>query len=823
MKVLLRHSGSIPRLLIASIVCVAGIASSGVEAAAGQKKVQKVTAVYHCDYPPVSFLDKSTGKPSGFFVDIMDSVAARTGLQLNYICKHGWPEMITAIESGEADLGALLKSEEREKKLLFSAPIDITYLSFFARSQTRIDADRVPAGYTVGCISGSMSHEQLKNRPGLHLHMVGSYQEGIFSLLAGEYDLFAGEESMILKRARETRLDSRIRKVGTPFVERERGFAVRKDNVQLVELLDKALPGFVGNQEYQDIYLKWFGAPPPYWTIKRLLVAGGVFLFIAVCGMAAWRYRSIARINKELIRNIADRKNAEKALEKTRALNESILETVDEGFIVIDPGYKIVSANKAYLAQVKLPLERVLGQPCYEISHHIPRPCHEAGEDCAVRRTFDTGKAHTAVHRHKDTKGGLVIVEIKSYPIKDESGNVVSVIEVVNNITEKMNLEAQVSQSQKMEAVGHLAGGVAHDFNNILTAIIGYGSLAIRKMAADDKARYDLEQILDSADRAANLTRGLLAFSRKQIISPRLVKVNDIVKNIEKLILRLIGEDIVSKIILTDQETPVLADSSQIEQILMNLATNARDAMIEGGSLTIRTEPVVLDDAFIKAHGFGKKGTYVLLSVQDSGRGMDENTKENIFEPFFTTKEVGRGTGLGLSIVYGIVKQHNGYIECESEEGKGTTFKIYLPAVKGDPAHREREDAVHRPAAGGTETVLLAEDDAQVRTIMREVLTQHGYKVIEAADGEEAITRFKENHGAIQLLLLDVLMPGKSGKAVYDEIRKAGYAVKTIFTSGYNADIIHKKGVLDEGLNFISKPVSPADLLKKMREVLEGE
>lgn len=805
--------------MIAFIAFLAGIASSSAESADGQKKPLKIIAVYHADYRPVSFLDKNTNRPSGFFADIMDSIAGRTGLQVNYIRRNGWQEMITAIESGEADLGLLLKSEEREKKLLFTSPIDVTYLSFFARSQSSVDADRLPAGYTVGVIRGSMSHEQLKSRTGLRLEMVGSYQEGIFSLLAGEIGLFAGEGSMIMKRARETHLDDRIKKAGRPFLERERGFAVRKNNVQLGQLLNEGLRDFIGSPEYQQIYLKWYGTPTPYWTIRRILVAGGVFLFIAVCGMAIWRYLSITRINRELIRNIAERKNAERSLERSKAFNVSILETVDEGFIVIDPDYKILSANKAYLSQVKLPLQNVLGKPCYQISHQISRPCREAGEDCAVRRTFDTGKAHTAVHRHHDTKGGLVIVEIKSYPINDESGNVSSVIEVVNNITEKMNLEAQVCHSQKMEAVGHLAGGVAHDFNNILTAIIGYGSLAKRKMAEDHPARYDLEQILDSADRAANLTRGLLAFSRKQIISPRLVNVNDIIKNIEKLIVRLIGEDIVSKIILTDKEAAVLADSGQIEQILMNLVTNARDAMPEGGSLTIRTEPVVMDDEFIRAHGYGKPGNYALLSVKDSGRGMDQKTKENIFEPFFTTKEVGKGTGLGLSIVYGIVKQHNGYIVCDSEPGKGTTFKIYLPVVRRD--HEKTEAAARPPAPGGTETVLVAEDDVVVRRLMREMLTLHGYTVIEAADGEEAIAKFKEHQGRIQLLLLDVLMPGMSGKEVYDEIRNDGCDVKALFTSGYTADIIHKKGILDAGLNFISKPVSPAELLKKVRETLD--
>ncbi len=819
MSFFVRHIRSIPGFfLIAMIVFLAGVVSSSAESADGQKKPKRIIAVYHADYRPVSFLDKNTNSPSGFFVDIMDSVAARMGVKVHYLPRNGWPEMIDAIASGEADLGVLLKSEEREKKLLFSSPIDVTYLSFFARSQSKVDADRLPAGYTVGVIRGSMSHEQLKSS-GLHLEMVDSYQEGIFSLLAGEIGLFAGEGSRVMKRARETRLDDRIKKVGRPFLERERGFAVRKNNVQLVQLLNEALRGFTGSPEYQQIYLKWYGTPTPYWTIRRIVVAGGLFLFIAVCGMAIWRYLSITRINRELIRNIAERKNAERSLEKSKAFNVSILETVDEGFIVIDRDYKILSANKAYLSQVKLPLQNVIGKPCYQISHQISRPCHEAGEDCAVRRTFDTGKAHTAVHRHHDTKGGLVIVEIKSYPINDESGKVSSVIEVVNNITEKMNLEAQLCHSQKMEAVGHLAGGVAHDFNNILTAIIGYGSLAKAKMEEDDPARYDLEQILDSADRAVNLTRGLLAFSRKQIISPRLVDVNDIVKNIEKLVVRLIGEDIVPKIILTDKEVAVLADSGQIEQILMNLATNARDAMPEGGTLTIRTEPVVMDDEFVRAHGYGTPGNYALLSVKDSGRGMDQKTKENIFQPFFTTKEVGKGTGLGLSIVYGIVKQHNGYIECDSEPGKGTTFKIYLPVVRRD---HEKTEAAARPAApGGTERILVAEDDVVVRRFMREMLTLHGYTVIEAADGEEAIAKFKEHQGRIQLLLLDVLMPGMSGKEVYDEIRNDGRDVKAIFMSGYTADIIHKKGILDEGLNFISKPVTPIELLKKVRETLD--
>lgn len=807
--------------LIALAVLFTAVPSFSADPVPEHQAGRKIVAVYHCDYPPVSFLDKNTDRPSGFFVDTMESLAAKSGLHVSYICRNGWADMVQAIERGEADLGVLMKSEEREKKLLFSSPIEVSYLSFFARSQSSIDPDRMPAGYTIAVIKGGMSHELLKDRADIRLQLVGSYQEGIFSLLAGEIALFAGEESMILKRARETHLDDRIKKVGRPFIERERCLAAAKTDPQLIALLDNDLRGFVGSPKYQEIYLKWYGMPTPYWTVGKILIAGGACLFVAICGMAFWRYRSIYRINQELVHNITERKNAEKLLEKSKAFNVSILETVDEGFIVIDSDFKIVSANKAYLSQVQATLEGVLGRPCYEISHHIPQPCYESGEDCAARRTFETGKHHTAIHRHHDSRGGVVIVEIKSYPIKDEFGKVTLVIEIVNNITEKMNLEAQVCHSQKMEAVGHLAGGIAHDFNNILTAIIGYGSLAKRKMADDDPARHDLQQILESADRAANLTRSLLAFSRKQMISPRRVNLNEIVKNIERLVHRLIGEDIVSTIIVADQEVPVLVDSGQIEQILMNLATNARDAMPEGGLLTIRTERVALDDEFARKHGYGNPGTYGLLSITDSGRGMDQRTKENIFEPFFTTKEVGRGTGLGLSIVYGIVKQHNGYILCESEPGKGTTFKIYLPLIAGEAP--KKEDAALLHSTGGTETVLVAEDDTVVRALIKEILVLHGYSVVEASDGEEAISRYRENRDAIQLLLLDVLMPGKGGKEVYDEIRRERPDVKIIFTSGYTADVISKKGIFDHGVGFISKPVAPTELLKKVRAALDGD
>ncbi len=518
-------------------------------------------------------------------------------------------------------------------------------------------------------------------------------------------------------------------------------------------------------------------------------------------------------------RDITERKHMEEALRKSERFIRDILETVDEGFIVIDRDFRIISANKAYLSQVKMGLENVIGRHCYEISHRNDKPCYEMGEQCSVRHAFDTGHPFTALHIHTDKEKNPIYVETKSYPLKDASGNTVSAIEIINNTTEKKKLEEQLRHAQKMEAVGQLAGGIAHDFNNILTAITGYGSLMMRKMGEGDPSRNFLQQILDSSQRAANLTQGLLAFSRKQVISPTPVKVNKIIENVEKLLRRLIGEDVELKVALADGDLTVMADIGQIEQVLVNLATNARDAMSEGGSLSIRTEMAALDAEFVTTQGYGNPGAFACISVTDSGSGMDVKTKSRIFEPFFTTKEVGKGTGLGLSIVYGIVKQHNGFITCYSEQGKGATFKIYLPLIDHDAPRTTA--GVHLPESGGTETVLVAEDDAAVRSLVKEVLEQFGYTVIEAVDGEDAVSTFTKNRDRVQLLILDVIMPRKNGKEVYEEIRRARPDVKVIFSSGYTADILQKKGIPEEEFNFISKPVSPTALLRKVREALD--
>jgi signal transduction histidine kinase len=385
---------------------------------------------------------------------------------------------------------------------------------------------------------------------------------------------------------------------------------------------------------------------------------------------------------------------------------------------------------------------------------------------------------------------------------------------------EQERLQEQLRQSQKMEAVGLLAGGVAHDFNNLLMAIVSYGGILQMKMAEDDPLKSTVDNMLAVVERAAGLTQSLLAFSRKQEIDLLPCNLNDIIRKVEKFLARIIGEDIEVQTTFREDPLNVNADSGQIEQVLMNLATNARDAMPHGGSLSIVTESLEMDEEYVKAHGYGEPGRYVLFSVTDTGAGMDAATTKRIFEPFFTTKEVGKGTGLGLAVVFGIVKQHGGYINFYSEPGIGTTFRIYLPLLQGVEGAGTEPVPLPRPT-GGTETILLAEDEALLRDLVKVVLTQFGYTVIEAEDGEDAVRQFTENRERIQLLLLDLIMPKKSGKDAYDEIRMMGGNVRAIFISGYLQDAIRKKGLLEEGCDLVMKPVSPQNLLRKIREVLD--
>jgi two-component system cell cycle sensor histidine kinase/response regulator CckA len=389
------------------------------------------------------------------------------------------------------------------------------------------------------------------------------------------------------------------------------------------------------------------------------------------------------------------------------------------------------------------------------------------------------------------------------------------------DITEHRQLEEQFRQAQKMEAVGRLAGGVAHDFNNLLTAITGYSDLLLLDLDPQDVLRQDVAEIKRAALAAADLTRQLLAFSRRQVLAPRVINLNAVISGAQKLLGRLIGEDVKVETSLDSALASVRADPGQLEQVIMNLAVNARDAMPNGGLLTIETANVMVDAEFAPERPGPASGPHVVMAVSDTGIGMDEETKARIFEPFFTTKEVGKGTGLGLATVYGIVKQSDGFIWVYSEPGTGSTFKIYLPRVD-EPA--ESLESAERPARSlhGTETIMVAEDTAAVRAVLRDVLERHGYTVVEAASGREALQLAGRRSGGIDLLVTDVVMPELSGRDLVRELRAAKPDLKVLYMSGYTDDAVLRQGMLEPGAEFIQKPFRPDDLARRIRDLLDA-
>ncbi len=482
------------------------------------------------------------------------------------------------------------------------------------------------------------------------------------------------------------------------------------------------------------------------------------------------------------IRDITERRLAEEERERLTVAIEQTGETV----VVTDAEGTIQYVNPMF--------EAVTGYSRTEAVGQNPRILKSGKHDKAfyleLWNTIASGRVWQGrfVNRKKD--GSLYIEDASISPVHDNEGRIVNYVAVKRDVSEHLRafeerakLEDQLRQAQKMESIGTLAGGIAHDFNNILTAIIGYGNVALMKMAKDDPQRLNIEHMLDAANRAAHLTKDLLLFSRKQISERKPLDLNNVIRKVETFLRRVIGEDIECKATQFAGALPILGDAHQLEQVLMNLATNARDAMPKGGVFSVTTDQVKFDNESISIDGYVKPGNYALITISDTGKGMDEATRDHIFEPFFTTKEVGKGTGLGLAVVYGIIKQHEGTINVYSESGRGTTFTIYLPLIVA-PVDATTSPVEERPT-GGTETILLAEDDENVRKLTRTVLEDFGYKVITAFDGQDAVIKYKENKDKIQLLLFDIIMPKTTGKEAYDEIKAITPEVKVLFVSGY--------------------------------------
>jgi PAS domain S-box-containing protein len=593
------------------------------------------------------------------------------------------------------------------------------------------------------------------------------------------------------------------------------------------------------------------------WQIDEIIIMLVVSAFaLAIFSLRRWR---------ELIQQIAERKRAEQALQQARAELERLVEErtaelslavanlkeevaerqrVEEALRESEEQYRDLYEN-APLAYFSVGADQVIkkaNRRAVELLNHamgdlIGRDILEFyaatpnGKEKA-RQVFERLLAGEHIRDEElemsKADGHLVWVSLTVRPIRDAGGEIVESRSMIVDITERKQAEEalhrseeQLRQIQKLESIGQLAGGVAHDFNNLLTAIMGQSGMALRALPPNDPVRSNIQEIRKAADHAANLTRQLLAFARKQVIEVKTLNLNDLVLNVDKLLRRLIGEDIELVTLPASDLGQVKADPGQLEQVLVNLAVNARDAMPKGGKLTIETANVTLSQAYARQHAEVTPGEYVMLAVSDTGIGMTEEVKAHIFEPFFTTKEMGKGTGLGLATCFGIVKQIGGHIWVYSEPDQGTTFKIYLPRVEAAAdlsAKPEEVDDLPR----GTETVLLVEDEPAVRVVAVQTLQEQGYTVLEAANGDEALRVAQERaEEAIHLLLTDVVMPRMSGKELASQLKTIRPGLKVLFISGYTDNAIIHNGVLEPGIAFLQKPFTPEVLARKVREVLD--
>ena len=583
--------------------------------------------------------------------------------------------------------------------------------------------------------------------------------------------------------------------VGTPYT-----YHVHPSELpRLVDIYRQSMAGEMIPTTYETILLKKDGSPVP-----AELNAG----IITYDGKPA---------DLLIIRDITERKKAEEALLEASLFSRQIIESAQEGIIVYGLDLKYQRWNSYMERLTGLAAAEVLGRHPMEVFPFLHKAEIMAGIDKALAGEVSEAECFQ-FHIPKTGQSGWAS-EI-SAPLKNGRGEIIGVIATVRDITDHLKLEDQLRHAQKMEAVGTLAGGIAHDFNNILNVIMGYGGMVYDSLGADSPVREKMNEVIAAADRAVTLTKRLLVFSRKQVVEVKPVNINVLISGLQKMLVRIIRENIDFKLNLTDKSLVVMADAAQIEQVLMNLTTNSGDAMLEGGRLTIGTGLQELDDEYVKAYGYGKPGRYALITLADTGQGMNEETQNKIFEPFFTTKGIGEGTGLGLAISYGIIKQHEGYIKVYSELGKGTEFKIYLPLIEDATAPGKKPEATGF-VEGGKETILVAEDDASLRKLTKIVLESHGYSVITAEDGEDAIAKFMENRESISLALIDMIMPKKNGKEAGETIKKASPLTKILFASGYTMDLIMTKELTESGFDFILKPVLPRDLLKKVREVLD--
>lgn len=764
------------------------------------------------NYPPFEFLDHK-GRPAGYNVDLVRAIARELGLDME-IRLGLWAEIMKGLETGEIDMvQGMFYSPERDLRFDFSQPHSVNhYVSVVRRGERpppgNIDELR---GMRLIVQRGDVIHDFLMEKGlGGQITVAETQEDVLRELASGKYDcaLVARISALyIIGKHNWQNLE-----LGRHhFVSLDYCFAVTSGRKALLSQFNEGLKVLEESGEYRRIYDQWLGVykenPPTLLVAIRYSVKVLVPMLLVILAAFLWSWslrRQVAARTREL----------RESMERFRLLADS----APVGIVISDSHQKIVYVSKRFTRLYGYTLEDM---PSVEAWWPLAYPDEVLRQRVQkiwsndVEKVRDTGSEMKPMEFPVTCKDGAV----RQTEFRLASTGELNFV-ILTDVTEYRKIEGQLRQAQKMEAVGRLAGGVAHDYNNMLGIIIGYTEIAMEKAAADDSLRACLEEVLKAANRSTEITRQLLAFARKQTISPKLLDLNTTIEGMLVMLRRLIGEETDLAWMPDTGLWKVKMDPSQVDQILVNLCINARDAMNGHGKITIGTDNVTFDEAHCAIRGDCIPGSFVLLAVSDDGCGMEKETRDNIFEPFFTTKGVNEGTGLGLATVYGIVKQNNGFINVYSEPGKGSTFKLYLPRHMGEG---DAEEAVKATVTsrGKGETVLLVEDEPSLLELCREMLDMLGYAVLSAGTPKEAFRLAEEHAGAIQLLITDVVMPEMTGRELSGRLRALYPDLRVLFMSGYTANVIAHRGVLDDDVNFIQKPLTIKGLAAKLREVLD--
>jgi PAS domain S-box-containing protein len=780
----------------------------------------KITIAVEAGYAPFAFIDEN-GESRGLATEYIELLENKLNFKINKIKFNSLNEILDAAKNKEIDIvNAVTRTQNRTKYLLFTKPfIEIPNVIIVRKDQKKPLSIGQMKTMKISLVKGyAITEHLIDNYNDLEIEQVPDDLTALLNVS------FSRTDAAIIDLATasyfmEQKGITNLRIAGNTGHDIKLAIASRNDWPVLNQILAKSLSTITDN-ERELIKNRWFSfgrinlfESQEFWTI--ILTAFSVFLvFLGL--ILVWNRvlkREVAQRTSQLKKELIERTMAENEIKKQKRLFETMFDTIPDGVVITNTQREILLANKGMETTFGYLPGDLVGKSTQMLYADTSR-YNEAGASVFNNNAKRSGELYVTRYRNKN--GREFTGETFGAKLFDENNNWIGNLGIMRDITEREQSEIRIQQAQKMESVGRLAGGVAHDFNNMLGVILGHTELALLQADEHHELHDDLKEIQKAAKRSADITKQLLTFARKQVISPRQMDLNDTVERMLNMLRRLIGEDIDLVWKPTAYLWPVEMDPSQIDQILANLCVNARDAIGGVGKLTIETGIKTFDEEYCSKHPGFIPGDFVLLAVSDNGCGMGKEVLDNLFEPFFTTKDVGKGTGLGLATIFGIVKQNNGFINVYSEPGQGSTFKIYLPRIFTD----EDTDKVvpeKKAAAGGTETILLVEDEPSILRMTRMMLERKGYSVLPAATPGEAIDLAKTHTDKIHLLMTDVVMPEMNGRDLAGQLIPLYPEIKILFMSGYTANVIAHHGVLDDGVAFIQKPFSMADMAEKVR------